>query len=1346
MMKGLVYPYRKGFSLVLVGLLITALVFVAPVAAAVIIINPGDSINTAINNAAGGDTIILNPGTYSENGIVVNKNIILRADTANGHGPADTIIDGKSTSPRIFTVSGGYSLIIDHLHLQNGRAVNGTEGTEGGGVGGPGSAGENGGAIASDGPVTVNSSMITGCSAGNGGHGGNGHGDLGDGGNGGAGGSGGAIYSTGTVNITDTIITGCLAGKGGNGGNAYGFFSGGGNGGAGGSGGAIYSTGTVNITDTVITGCSAGDGGAAGSGDYEIGSAGDSGTGGSGGAIYSTDTVTVTTSTFSGCSAGSSGDGGSGTGSGVGSGGSGGAIYSTDIVTVTTSTFSGCSAGDGGIGGWSSFGGGEGGSGGSGGAVSGTVVTLTSSTITGCSAGDGGEGGSGGSGGSGGAVSGTTVTLTSSTITGCSAGDGGVGVWDGQLGYYAGSGGSGGAVSGTTVTATSSTITGCSAGDGGDNEGAGYDGSGGSGGAVSGTTVTLTSSTITGCSAGSGGSGGLGPDGHGGAVHGSGTIQFCRLVNDNVGTAVSGTGAGITATDNWWGSNGDPVVNTTGTVISSPWLMLGITASPASITMAQTSIIRANLTFDSAGMDTKAVGTVQNGIPVAFEATGSGSVSPESTSISAGTASTLFTPATAGLGQIKTTVDGQSVFTSVVVSAVTPAPTITGIQPAFGKRGTLVPITNLSGTGFKAGAKVYLTKTGSTTLTATNVTVVSAKKITCTVKIPAGAVIGPWNVKVMNTDGQSGTKANAFMVKTPVPPTVTGITPASGKKGQTIQISNLAGTGFVASPKPAVKFLKGTAVISATNVTVVSTKKITCTVVIPVGAATGPWNVRVVNADGQYGTLTSGFNITGLPAPVASFTANITSGPAPLTVKFTDLSSNSPAGWAWFFGDETYTAPWTQRTAGAGWSARYDFNAVALPDRSIVLTGGYDGSSLKNDVWRSADQGATWTRQTASAGWSARYLHASVALPDGSIVMMGGNDSIGYKNDVWRSMDQGATWTRQTAGAGWSKRMAHSSIVLPDGSIVLMGGYDGSSNKNDVWRSTDQGATWTQQTASSVRWSARRGQTSVVLPDSSIVVMGGYDSSLRNDVWRSTDQGATWTRQTASAGWSARYWHTSVVLPDGSIVVMGGISPTGRKNDVWRSKDYGATWTQVTANAGWSARSHHVSVMLPDSSIVVMGGYDSSGRNDVWRLMPAGSSAKNPSHTYTVPGIYKVALQVYNANGYSSTPKEKYITVTSPIILTVPNGGNVWKRGSTQIIKWNYTGSPGSKVKIELLKGTAVNRVINASTSIGSVGSGSYSWIVPFNQVLGTDYKIQITSTSNAAYTDKSDANFTISA
>lgn len=48
---------------------------------------------------------------------------------------------------------------------------------------------------------------------------------------------------------------------------------------------------------------------------------------------------------------------------------------------------------------------------------------------------------------------------------------------------------------------------------------------------------------------------------------------------------------------------------------------------------------------------------------------------------------------------------------------------------------------------------------------------------------------------------------------------------------------------------------------------------------------------------------TSGGGGGGNPIPVANFSADQLNGVAPLTVTFTDLSSNAPSAWAWTFGD-----------------------------------------------------------------------------------------------------------------------------------------------------------------------------------------------------------------------------------------------------------------------------------------------------------------------------------------------------------------------------------------------------------------------------------------------------------
>ncbi len=186
-----------------------------------------------------------------------------------------------------------------------------------------------------------------------------------------------------------------------------------------------------------------------------------------------------------------------------------------------------------------------------------------------------------------------------------------------------------------------------------------------------------------------------------------------------------------------------------------------------------------------------------------------------------------------------------------------PAPTVTGITPSSGYNNGSVSVTNLAGTGFRAGATVKLTRTGYTSISATNVVVVSPTKITCTLGL-SNATVGAWNVMVTNNDGKSYTKGGAFAIQYPTAPTVTSITPSNGTRNTTVSITNLAGTGFRAGAT--VKLTRtGYASVTATNVVVVSSTKITCKFALP--ATTAYWNVVVTNNDGRSGTKNSCFTV-----------------------------------------------------------------------------------------------------------------------------------------------------------------------------------------------------------------------------------------------------------------------------------------------------------------------------------------------------------------------------------------------------------------------------------------------------------------------------------------------------
>ncbi len=137
------------------------------------------------------------------------------------------------------------------------------------------------------------------------------------------------------------------------------------------------------------------------------------------------------------------------------------------------------------------------------------------------------------------------------------------------------------------------------------------------------------------------------------------------------------------------------------------------------------------------------------------------------------------------------------------------------------------------------------------------------------------------------------------------------------------------------------------------------------------------------------------------------------------------------------------------------------------------------------------------------------------------------------------------------------------------------------------------------------------------------------------------------------------------------------------------------------------------------------------------------SSKRSPTHVYNIPGKYTVSLTVKGLGGNSTLVKADRITVEAlpSIIVVAPNGGETWPPGSTQTIKWSYTGNPGSYVKIELLMHGARVSTISATSHIGEDGVGSHDWKVPSSRPTGDYYQISL-STEKAI--DVSDGNFTI--
>lgn len=112
---------------------------------------------------------------------------------------------------------------------------------------------------------------------------------------------------------------------------------------------------------------------------------------------------------------------------------------------------------------------------------------------------------------------------------------------------------------------------------------------------------------------------------------------------------------------------------------------------------------------------------------------------------------------------------GSKAAATAQITAKAPAPEVSDIHPDEGLIGDTVPIDNLSGSGFQAGAAVSLVM-GTSKISAEDVNVASSIKITCVFNLnPNTARPGKWNVVVTNPDGQKDILAERFIISATSP-------------------------------------------------------------------------------------------------------------------------------------------------------------------------------------------------------------------------------------------------------------------------------------------------------------------------------------------------------------------------------------------------------------------------------------------------------------------------------------------------------------------------------------------------------------------------------------------------
>ncbi len=128
---------------------------------------------------------------------------------------------------------------------------------------------------------------------------------------------------------------------------------------------------------------------------------------------------------------------------------------------------------------------------------------------------------------------------------------------------------------------------------------------------------------------------------------------------------------------------------------------------------------------------------------------------------------------------------------------------------------------------------------------------------------------------------------------------------------------------------------------------------------------------------------------------------------------------------------------------------------------------------------------------------------------------------------------------------------------------------------------------------------------------------------------------------------------------------------------------------------------------------------------------------------YNLPAVlpnaqYYWRVSTSNDGGTSDWATNTFTTVPPAVQLTVPNGGELWQRGQSCWIQWNA--NLGGTVALDLYKAGAYVR--NITTNVAA--AHAYRWLVDLALTPGSDYAIKVSSTTNSALADLSDANFSI--
>lgn len=351
----------------------------------------------------------------------------------------------------------------------------------------------------------------------------------------------------------------------------------------------------------------------------------------------------------------------------------------------------------------------------------------------------------------------------------------------------------------------------------------------------------------------------------------------------------------------------------------------------------------------------------------------------------------------------------------------------------------------------------------------------------------------------------------------------------------------------------------------------------------------------------DYITVSSG-------APVASFYANDTYGVAPLSVLFTDTSTNSPTAWYWTFGDGNVSTSQDPEYT-------YVFNGTFTVTLIAIKSAGSNVSTITDYITVYADE------------------------PVASFTV---NDTYGYTpltvqfNDT--SSNYPTSWYWEFGDGYYSYEQDPVHTYTTAGTYTVT--FECTNSEGSDSTEEDDYITVIASSGPSAGFSASKTSGTAPLTIQFTDTSSGDPTSW---YWTFGD-GSTSTSENPSHTYTEAGSYTVKLL----VTNSAGSDTVSQSNFVVAA----ASATTTTANTATAPVASFTADVTSGTNPLTVQFTDTSSNSPAYWYWSFGdgthSSSQNPSHTFSEAGTYSVTMKATNTGGSNSVTRTNYITVTQP--------------------------------------------------------------------------------------------------